>query len=242
VKYIITFAVLVVLFSCRKKDRQEEPETSRLVLNLQQSALGIQHVDSADVVFRKVGTSETVKEKFVKNGGTLTASLKSLTPGTWNADVEVYTRAVNGLSNQYKIIKPVQVTGEPTAVEIPGPGTTSGNGWLKRNVKASAGNEVVVIVPDDVYDSYFEFRTKTAGRYVFGIQREAIKTNYLVTQKSWTCTETCLDGQRQIIDSNHFMPFTQTILSSAWTSNRISIGVINDRMEMILDYDRTWEQ
>jgi hypothetical protein len=238
---IILYTFLVVIFSCSKKDHQQEPAApTGLVLNLRQSALKIQNVDSADVVFRKAGTNETIKKKFVKHAGVLIASLKTLSPGTWNADVEVYTRAINLQSNQYKIIKPILVTGEKTEAQITGPGTTSGDGWLKRNVKASAGNEVVLILPDDVYDSFFEFRAKNSGKYVFGIQREAINTNFVVAQETWACTDVCLDGQRQITDIDHFVPFTQTILSSSWTKNAISIGVMNEQMAMILEYDRTW--
>ena len=241
-KRIIIYTFLVVLFACCKKTRQIDPQTATLVLNLRQSVLTIQQVDSADVVFRKVGTSQIIREKFLKKNEALTASLKALPPGTWNADVEVYTKAVNRQSHQYKIIKPVQVTGEMAAVEIEGPGATAGNGWLKRNVKASAGDEVVVIVPDEVYDSYFEFRSKTAHNYVYGIQREAINVNYVVAQETWICTTSCFDSQRRIVDSNHFMPFTQTILSSPWTRNEISISVLNDQQEMVLEYDRTWMQ
>jgi len=242
-KRIILYAVLVIICSCSKKNHQEEEVTpTGLVLNLRQSALKVQDIDSADVVFRKLGSSETIKEKFVKQADELRASLKRLSPGTWNADVEVYTKAVNLSSNQYKRIQPIQVADEKTMVDIAGPGTTPGNGWLKRHVKESAGNEVVVIVPDDVYDSYFEIRARKSGKYAFGIQREAIKTNFLVAQKTWACTGACLDAQGQLTNIDYFMPFTQTIFSSPWTRNEISIAVINEQMEMILDYDRTWLQ
>ena len=210
------------------------------MIQLGQSALPVQQVDSADVVFRKVGTNQTVSEKFVKKTAGLAASLEALTPGTWTADVEVYTLGVNGHSLQYKAIQPVQITGEKKEVNLPGPGTAPGISWLKRNVRTSANNEVVVIVPDEVYDSYFEFRARTDRKYVFGIQREAINVNYLVAQESWVCKETCLDTRRQIVDINHFMPFTQTILSSPWTRNEISIAVLNESGEALLEYDRTW--
>ncbi|NTS40706.1 hypothetical protein HRG84_07280 [Flavisolibacter sp. BT320] len=242
-KPIILFAVLLFLVACRKTPQPVEVDLSTsLVLNMAQSALSLGQVDSADVAFRKVGSSETSKAKFVKKAASLVASLGSLAPGTWNADVELYTRAVNGQSNQYKLIKGILVTEEKTGVVIPGPGVTSGNGWLKRHVKASAGNEVVVIIPDEVYDSYFEFRTKKPGRYAMGIQREAINVNHLVSQETWACTDACFNGREQLINNDYFMPFAQAILSSPWTRNEISIAVLNGQQETILEYDRTWVQ
>lgn len=240
-KKIVLYTVLIIIVSCSKKDHEDTSSTG-LVLNLRQSALKVHDVDSADVVFRKVGSNETIKEKFVKHADELRTSLKSLSSGTWNADIEVYTKAVNLESNQYKRIQSILIADEKTRVEITGPGVTSGNGWIKRHVKASTGNEVVVIVPDEVYDSYFEFRAKKSGKYAFGIQREAIKNNFLVKQKIWTCTDACLTPQGQLLDVNHFMQFVQTILSSPWTRNEISISVVNEQLEMILEYDRTWLQ
>ena len=241
-KQLIILTALVVLFACQKKTHREEPVSSSLVLNLAQSALTVGQVDSADVVFRKVGSSETSKAKFVKQGTTLAASLTTLAPGTWNADVEVYTRAVAGQSNQYKLIKAILVTAEKTNVEVQGPGATPGNGWLKRHVKASAGNEVVVIVPDEVYDAYFEFRAKAGGRYALGIQREAINVNFVVAQKTWACANACFNAQGVLVNTDYFMPFTQTILSEPWTRNLVSIAVVNEQLQTVLQYDRTWTQ
>lgn len=241
-KPILTFTLLVFLFACSKKPNPEVSTPASLVLHLAQSALTIQQVDSADVMFRRVNSSETRQAKFAKGLTNMAASLQSLTPGTWNADVEVYTKSVAGQSNQYKFIKPVLVTENMTDVEIPGPGTTSGNGWLKRHVKWSTGNEVAVIVPEEVYDSYFEFRTKAQHKFALGIQREAINVNYMVDSKTWACANTCFNAQGQIINIDHFMPFTQTILSEPWTESLISISVVNDRQETILEYDRTWRQ
>ncbi|RYZ48470.1 MAG: hypothetical protein EOO14_22060, partial [Chitinophagaceae bacterium] len=207
-KPIIPFVVLFFLAACSKTPHREQEDLSTsLVLNMAQSVLSLSQVDSADVVFRKVGSSETSKAKFVKKAGSLAVPLSPLAPGTWNADVELYTRAVNGTSNQYKLVKGILVTEEKTGVVLPGPGAVSGNGWLKRHVKASAGNEVVVIVPDEVYDSYFEFRAKTTGLYAMGIQREAINVNHLVKQETWACTNACFNGNGQLINNDHFMPF-----------------------------------
>ena len=229
--------VLSGLISCKKP---VESKTSKLVIDLQQSALTINDIDSADVVFRKTGTNTKVSQRFTKTAQNLVAALRSLTPGTWNADIEVYTKSVNRQSNQYVIIKPILISDAATDIPVAGPGATSGNGWLKRHVKASAGNEVVVIVPEEVYDSYFEFRSTSQQKLILGIQREAINVNYVVDLKTWACTNTCFNAEGRISDINYFMPFTQTILSNPWTRNDISISVFNDKTEELLTYDRTW--
>ncbi len=237
---IIGLAVITGLISCKKP---VDLKTSKLVIDLQQSAIAINQVDSADVVFRKTGTDTKVRQRLVKTAqNKLITALHSLTPGTWNADIEVYTKAVNRQSNQYVIIKPILITEEITGIQIAGPGATSGGGWIKRHVKASADNEVVVIVPEEVYDSYFELRSKTQRKLILGIQREAININYVVDLKTWACTNACFNMEGRIIDINYFMPFTQTIFSNPWTSNDISIAVISDKNEELLTYDRTWNQ
>lgn len=219
-----------------------EDKTAKLVIDLRQSAITINNIDSADVVFRKTGTNIQVKQRFVKTMQNLMAPIRPLTPGTWNADIEVYTKAVNQQSNQYVIIKPILITEQATETLLPGPGATSGNGWLKRHVKASAGNQVVVIIPDDVFDSYFEFRSKVQGPLLLGIQREAINVNHVVKQQDWACFNNCLNAEGRIADINEFMPFTETIFSAPWTRNDISISVINNEREELLNYKRTWNK
>jgi hypothetical protein len=239
-KPIIGSLGLILITSMISCSKSAGNKTAQLVVDLHQSAITIDNIDSADVVFRQTGTNIIVKQRFVKTAQNLTVSLQSLTQGSWNTDIEVYTKATNQQSNQYVFIKPIDITGEAIDVQVAGPGANSGNGWAKRHVKASAGNEVVVIVPDDVYDSYFEFRSKVKEPLIFGIQREAINTNYLVDQKTWTCTNACLNAEGRIADINQFMPFTQSIRSATWTKAGINIGVFNERSEELLTYDRTW--
>jgi hypothetical protein len=233
---VIVFSGLV---ACKKP---VDFKVSKLMVDLQQSALSISLIDSADVVFRKVGTDTKVRQRLSKTAQGLIASLHSLTPGTWNADIEVYTKSVNRQSNQYVTIKPILITEEITDVKVGGPSATSGNGWIKRHVRASANNEVVLIVPEEVYDSYFEIRSTMQQPLILGIAREAININYVVDHKTWTCTNTCFNTEGRITDINHFMSFTNNILSSPWTENEISIGVFSTKNEEIVTYDRTWNQ
>lgn len=231
--------VVTCVLACSKPI---EDKTAKLVIDLHQSAISINHIDSADVVFRKTGTNTQVRQRFVKTMQNLMVPMRSLTPGTWNADIEVYTKTVNQQSNQYVFIKPILITEQATDTQIPGPGPTSGNGWVKRYVKASAGNQVVAIIPEDVYDSYFEVRTKEQGPLVFGVQREAINVNHVVELKSWACTNTCLNAEGRITDINHFMPFTETIFSAPWTRNEINISVFNNKSEELLKFEHTWHK
>lgn len=219
-----------------------EDRTAKLIIDLQRSAISINHIDSADVVFRKTGTNTQVRQRFVKTMQNLMAPLRSLTPGTWNADIEIYTKTVNQQSNQYVFIKPILIKEQANDTQIPGPGSTSGNGWLKRHVKASAGNQVVVIIPDDVYDSYFEFRSNMQGPLLFGVQREAINVNHVVKQQDWACFSNCLNAEGRIADINEFMTFTETIFSAPWTRNEINISVFNNKSEELLKFKRTWHK
>lgn len=231
--------VITCVLACSKP---VEDNTAKLVIDLQQSAVSINQIDSADVVFRQAGTNALVRQRFVKTMQNLMAPLRALTPGAWNADIEVYTKTVNRQSNQYVFIKSILVTEQMKSTQIPGPGSASGNGWVKRHVKANAGNQVVLIISDDVYDPYFEVRSKEQGPLVFGVQREAINVNHVVDLKSWACTNTCLNAEGRIIDANHFMPFTQTIFSSPWTRNEISISVINNKNEELLELEHIWNR
>lgn len=234
---IIGLLGLLAMVSCSKSG-DDVPQKGSLVINLQQSVISINDIDSAGVVFRKTGTNIKERRAFSKKAQQLAATLQGLTPGTWNADIEIYTKASNRLSNQYVIIKPILIEEKIEDVQVAGPGT----GWIKRNVKASAGNEVVVIVPDDVYDSYFEIRSRKNQRLYVGIQREAINVNHEVADKTWVCNNDCFNAEGRIVDIDHFMPFTQTIMNTPWTKNEISIGVLDENSQELVLYDRSWNQ
>ncbi len=239
---VVVFIGMIVLTGLISCSKPVYDKASKLVVDLEHSAININQIDSADVVFRKVGTDTKVRQRLIRTTEGLRAPLYILTPGTWNADIEVYTKAVNRQSNQYVIIKPILISDEITDIKIAGPGATSGNGWIKRHVKASANNEVVVIVPEEVYDSYFEIRSKSQKKLILGIAREAINVNYVVDHKTWTCTSACFSADGRITDINHFMSFTTNILSSPWTENEISIAVLSEQNEELVTYDRTWNQ
>lgn len=243
IAYILV-ATLGSFAACSKSDNPTPPPAARqgFIIDLQSSAVAIGNIDSADVVFRLSGSNTRVQERFVKKDNKLVASTKTLTGGTWHADIELYTKSVNQLSHQYTIIKPIEIAATPQEIILAGPGATNANGWVKSNVKASAGNEVIIIVPDNIYDPRFEFRAKTPNKLAFGMQREAINVNYLVAEKSWACANNCTFTEGRLTNNTHFLSFTESIKTSPWTSTAISLAVFNEKSEILLEYDRTWNK
>ncbi|WP_276485664.1 hypothetical protein [Paraflavitalea pollutisoli] len=243
-KIVFAIAAAVSVFAaCSKSDGPTQPpvaDPKGFTIDLQSSAVSMPNIDSADVIFRLVGSSTRVQERLVKKDNKLIASTKTLTPGTWNADVEIYTKTVNQLSQQYVLIKAILIADQPQDISIAGPSATNGNGWIKRNVKSSANGQVVILVPEDVYDSWFEFRSKTAAKLLLGVQREAINVNYVVDEKSWSCASNCPMTEGRLNNNAHFMSFTANIMTSPWTRNSISMAVINEKQEVLLEYDRDW--
>lgn len=179
-------------------------------------------------------------KRFTKSSQGLETDISDMASGDWTANVDVFTKTVNHESIQFVYIGSVTLTDTPDQIEWNGPG--SGNGWMKRHVKTTDGNGVVVIIPDDVYDPYIEFRFNDPQVKGFGAQRSAINVNYLIANKSWTCGSACLNGQKKVINNIEFMPFINTIHVQPWTRNEISISIFNQSIDEMLEWDFTWQR
>jgi hypothetical protein len=240
-KHWLIFPVLMIaLFAC-VKDPPGTPPT-KLRINLQGTALSGDDVDSADLVLRgQGGVVKTIKLSLLT-----TASMefwwRNLPAGMYTADIEVYTKAGNSKSLQYVLIKPVILSGMDTTIVWTGPAAQSGTGWAKRHVQATANNDIVVIIPDDVYDPYFEIRVKRPYWNNFQIERLALAGSAVVAFKTWKCQSQCFTNGYRITNKDFFLPFTQTIQGSNWTENNISISVGSHPDQQYVDFEKTWHQ
>lgn len=232
------------VISCTKKDPVNEPEfppARKLVLKLGPGGLPMDRIDSANVVLRRQGTTIPYFFRLQKGVNQLEAEIDGLRADEWTADFEIYTIALANKSVQIVSTKPVTI-GSAETVTIEGPVDPPGNGWKARRVKATDGNDIVVIIPFDVTDPYFEIRTKGLQWNFFGVQRTATYGSAVVAFEDWTCGNSCPGNDRLIFDKTTFLPFTQTIQNTSWDKNEIAVTVANLQTQEYIEFGHEWFQ
>jgi hypothetical protein len=121
-----------------------------------------------------------------------------------------------------------------------GPDNPGPDGWSARWVHATADNDIVVIIPLDVNDPYFEVRTKGLNWDFFGVERLALDGQVVAAHKTWVCNNDCPGNDRLIFNKMHFLPFTEEIQQKAWTKNEIMITVGNVQQQVYHEFSNVW--
>ncbi len=234
----------VSIISCTKKDPVNEPEfppVKKLVLKLEPAGLPIDRVDSASVALRRQGTTIPYFFRLQKGANQLYAEIDGLRAGEWTADFEIYTKALANKSVQIVSTRSVTID-NAEIITIDGPVDPPANGWKARRVKATDNNDIVVIIPFDVTDPYFEIRTKGLQWDFFGVQRTATYGSAVVAFEDWACDNDCPGNDRLIFNKTKFLPFTQTIQNSPWDKNEIVITVANLQNQVYNEFGYEWFQ
>ena len=236
---LMVLAVSIV--SCTKDtvDEPAPPTEKKLVVNLGPGGLPIDRIDSASVVLRRQGTTTPYFFRLQKGTNRLEATIDGLRAGEWTADFEIYTKAQ--LNKSMQIVSVRQITiGNAETITIAGPVDPPSNGWSARKVIAADDNDIVVIIPFDVNDPYFEIRTKGFQWDFFGVQRTALYGNAVVAFEEWTCDNGCPGNDRLIFNKTKFLPFTQAIQNSLWNKNEIVITVGNLQNQVYNEFGHEW--
>ena len=240
----VLFLVLTApIISCNKDNNLSpaEPVEKKLVINLQNSVINTADIDSANVVLKKQGALNPVFQRLIKGTNTLETTIDGLPAGEWIAELDLYTKKqTDGKSYEYVASKTFAITSGTGVVSINGPTFQSGDGWKKRLVLSTTDNDIVVIIPVDVTDPYFEIRTKGLQWNFFSVERTAVSGTAVVANKKWICNNGCPGDDRLIYDSSEFVPFTDIIKTTPWTRNEIVISVGNIQNQQYNDFVHQW--
>lgn len=238
------FLVLAApIISCSKNNDTipPVPVEKKLVINLQNSLVKTEEIDSARVVFRKQGSLNPVFQRLTKGLNTLETTIDSLPAGEWTAELDLYTKKQpDDKSYQLVASKTFTITPGTGVVMINGPVLQGADGWKKRLVLSTTDNDIVVIIPVDVTDPYFEIRTKGLQWNFFSVERTAVSGTAVVANKKWVCNSDCPGNDRLIYNSDAFVPFTEIIRTSPWTRNEIVISVGYIQNQHYNDFVHEW--
>lgn len=239
------FLVLAAtVISCNKNNDTIQPVPvveKKLVINLQNSIVKTEEIDSASVVLTKQGSLNPVFQRLIKGLNTLETTIDGLSAGAWTAELDLYTKKQpDGKSYQLVANKPFTITSGTGIVTITGPSLQATDGWKKRLVLSTTDNDIVVIIPVDVTDPYFEIRTKGLQWNLFSVERTAVNGTAVVANKKWVCNNDCPGDDRLIYNSDTFVSFTEIIKTSPWTRNEIVISVGNIQNQQYNDFVHEW--
>lgn len=231
------------MVSCKKDHTPSSPGFDQeLVVNLQGTYISVNDVDSANVVFRKNGTSTPVFQRLQKGQNNLHTLTDGMSTGQWSVEIDIYTKKdQQGKSKQFLLNKMITLAKDNDVYEIKGPLQLGGNdSWKPRFVHATSTNDIVVLIPVDVNDPYFEIRTASLDWNLFGVERTAFTGNAVVAHKNWQCTQGCLRSDKLLFDKDTFKPFTDKIKTDAWDRNEIIITVGNTTTQQYNEFGYTW--
>jgi hypothetical protein len=239
------FLVLfVIIISCNKTTNpipEPEPTERKIVINLVNSIVKTEDIDSANIVFKKQGSLNPLFQRLIRNTNTLETTIDGLSSGEWTAELDLYTKKqADGKSYEHIASKPFTIAAGTVTIAINGPTIQTADGWKKRLVLSTSDNDIVVIIPMDVTDPYFEIRTRGLQWNFFSVERTAVSGTAVVANKKWVCNNNCTGNDRLIYNTNEFIPFTDIIKTSSWTRNDIVISVGNLQNQDFNDFVHEW--
>jgi len=230
--------------SCSKTTNpiaEPEPTEKKIVINLMNSMVKAEDIDSATIIFKKQGSLNPVFQRLIKNSNTLETTTDGLSAGEWTAELDMYTKKqADGKSYEHIASKPFTITSGTGTIAINGPTNQTADGWKKRLVLSTADNDIVVIIPVDLTDPYFEIRTGSLQWNFFSVERTAVSGTAVIANKKWVCNNNCAGNDRLIYNSNEFIPFIDIIKTSSWTRNDIIISVGNLQNQEFKDFVHEW--
>jgi hypothetical protein len=246
---VLILAFTTAIISCNKNNDTIPavptvptiPAEKKLVINLQNATVKSAEIDSASVVFRKQGSFNPVYQRLDKKTNTLETTFDGLPVGEWTAELDLYTKKqADDKSYEHVATKPFTITSSTGVVTINGPSLQGADGWKERLVLSTSDSDIVVIIPVDVTDPYFEIRTKGFQWNSFSVKRIAVSGTAVVTNKKWICNNDCPGDDRLIYNSDAFVPFTEIIKNTPWTRNEIVISVGNIQNQYYNDFVHEW--
>lgn len=230
------------IISCKKNTDTTTPKDQKLVVDLSEHLIGVADIDSANVVLRKGGTSTPYFLRFQKGSGKLEASIDGLPAGNYTVDFDLYTKEMTGGKKyQFVSVKQLNIQSRSGTLTVSGPDDLDADGWTSRKVVTTANNDIVVLIPLDVNDPYFEIRTKGIDWDFFSVERLALQGQAVIAHETWNCqNNNCPGNNRIIFNKTHFFDFTETVKNSTWTRSEIIITVGNIHQQLYNEFGHDW--
>jgi hypothetical protein len=234
----------VSILSCKKDtDNNPAPNDKKLVVSLQNHLIAVSDIDSANVVLRKGGTSTPYFFRLQKSTNKLEALVDGLPAGQYTADLDLYTKQMqSGKYYQFVSTRPVTLNNNQGNITIEGPSDLGPDQWSARKVSFTSNHDIIVLIPLDVNDPYFEVRITNPSWNFVGIERIATQGAAVVAHKEWSCNGTCPKTGGILFNKTIFQPFTNIIQNSTWSRNEIIITVGNVQDQVYNEFGHEWNK
>lgn len=234
----------VSILSCKKDtDNTPAPTDKKLVVSLQNHLIAVSDIDSANVVLRKGGASTPYFFRLQKGSDQLEALIEGLPAGQYTADLDLYTREMpSGKYYQFVSAKSITLNSSAGDITVEGPSELGSDGWSARKVGFTSNRDIIVLIPLDVNDPYFEVRTKGSAYNFVGVERVATYGSAVVAHKDWSCNSNCPDLNGILFNKTIFQPFTDIIQNQNWTKNEVIITVGNTQNQTYNEFGHVWNK
>lgn len=230
--------------SCLKENLQY-PTEPKLTIVFTPETLAFNKIDSGAVIFKKQGSLVPIFKRLQKSGGKFEVDMEDLSFGNWTSEIYVYTsKDAAGMSNQY-LAKLSFVKEQITGIVIPAPTAAGSAVWKKSEVLSTPDNGVIVIVPLDITDPYFEIQVRDLKWDSVFVEKGGFKRNGNMNEqvglKTWTCTSNCFGTDRIISNFQAFAVFAEQMKTTSWNNADVTI-ILTDQQGATQEFYHAWNK
>lgn len=245
---MILCSAILFLSACKKDhDNKPVPPAENLQVKFTNATIGINWVDSAMVIFKKEGSATLIMKRFDKQNNVLTVTVDDLPAGNWTANLYVYAHDAESQIpfEGFRYLQEKTFTLPYTkeqVISVDGPDGKFASPWKSHIVLTDLARSVVLTVPLDCADPYFEFIINDPQYDYLYLDRIAFQrngsTNAIVASANWECGNNCYGPDRFIANKTAFLPFTQALQGKAWDNGDVTAVVMNQQIgrELLLFY------
>ena len=224
------FCFLAIFSSCSKTN-QNQPSEDNLQVAFGATTVSIDAVDSAYVILKKVGTTDSIKKPLQKNVNKLVASVANLATGNYSASYVLYSTQPDASLRKYTLMQTHSLPGNNT-LSVNGPTGKISDTWQTWIVQKQKG--ITLTIPLNFANPYFEIETNSnQWNYVY-TDRIAYHvmggTENRLASQTWECGNTTTNPcfqQGRIGNSNGFQSFAAQLQNQVWNKGEFVTIVMN---------------
>jgi hypothetical protein len=247
----VLLATMVLIQSCGKNDDVviPAPETGdkTFAVSFNDTTLDLQQMDSAVVIFKRAGTNTPLFQRFQKVNGKLIADIDGFAKGQWSAEMYLYAKEHQAGKN-FQYVRTVtfvvsELSGNGQAVAPTG---ESDDKWAKNIMLNVTGGEIIIIIPLDHTNPYYEIRTTNPRWDKFSVEKGAYNRignmNEQVGSQLYECSQDCFGDDRFVGDRQSFVPFATRLITKSWNNGDVTVRITDTEEKMTWEFYHAWNR
>jgi len=224
---VLLFTTGIYVTACQKDVSADEPapppapKSAHIAFGT--ASIGLDKADSVLVKLTNADKTKTLAGKAVKKSADYLVTLDTLPAGSWQMDLEVYSKPGNG-GFKYTISKNVTLP-LTEDLTINGPTALLADQWKSFLFIKETGFSVTV--PLDPTDPAFEVRTFQGPWEYVNVERHVYKGTTELDADGFQCNNNCFPGNGILKDNTYFVNFSNNVKTLDWNKGEIYIMLIN---------------